>query len=58
LCVWTKFPLENDPKTDDLTPEMRRQINAYVDKTFKSRVPAEKVRDLIPPVAAMKKNFV
>lgn len=39
LCVWTKFVLEDDPKTGELMPEMRWQIDKYVDKTFKSRVP-------------------
>ena len=46
LCVWTKFPLdvdENDPN-GDLTPEMRAKIDGFVDKTFRSRVPAENVR--------------
>lgn len=45
LCVWTKFPLdvdEEDPN-GDLTPEMRAKIDAYVEKTFGSRVPAENV---------------
>ena len=45
LCVWTKFPLdvdENDPN-GDLTPEMRKKIDKYVDRTFGSRVPAENV---------------
>ena len=46
LCVWTKFPLdvdENDPN-GDLTPEMRGKIDGFVDRTFRSRVPAENVR--------------
>ena len=46
LCVWTKFPLdvdENDPD-GDLTPEMRGTIDGFVDRTFRSRVPAENVR--------------
>lgn len=46
LCVWTKFPLDVDEKdpNGDLTPEMREKIDAYVEKTFGSRVPAENVR--------------
>ena len=44
LCIWIKNELEDDPETKDLTPEMRKQIDEYVDKTFKSRVPAENVR--------------
>lgn len=45
LCVWTKFPLdvdEEDPN-GDLTPEMRGKIDAYVERTFGSRVPGENV---------------
>lgn len=45
LCVWTKFPLdvdENDPN-GDLTSEMREKIDKYVDRTFRTRVPAENV---------------
>ncbi|MCJ1413417.1 hypothetical protein MMC19_007522 [Ptychographa xylographoides] len=43
LVVWTKFELEDDPVTDDLTPEAREQINDYVNKTFGRRVPPENV---------------
>lgn len=45
LCVWTKFPLDVDEKdpNGDLTPEMREKIDAYVEKTFGSRVPAENI---------------
>lgn len=45
LCVWTKFPLDVDEKdpNGDLTPEMRKKIDEYVDKTFGSRVPAENI---------------
>lgn len=45
LCVWTKFPLDVDEKdpNGDLTPEMRAKIDAYVEKTFGSRVPSENV---------------
>ncbi|PGH12442.1 hypothetical protein AJ79_04278 [Helicocarpus griseus UAMH5409] len=43
LVVWTKFELEDDPATDDLTPRMRREIDEYVDRTFRSRMPAERV---------------
>ncbi len=34
LVVWTKFPLEDDSKTDDLTPRARREIEEFVDATF------------------------
>lgn len=43
LVVWTKFELEDDPATDDLTPRARREIDDYVTRTFRSRVPAEQV---------------
>ncbi|KAK0665054.1 N-acetylglucosamine-induced protein 1 [Lasiodiplodia hormozganensis] len=43
LVVWTKFELEDDPATDDLTPEARQMIDNYVDKTFCTRVNAEQV---------------
>lgn len=44
LVVWTKFDLEDDPATDDLTPRMREEINQFVDETFCKRVPAHNVR--------------
>ena len=43
LVVWTKFVLEADPETDDLTPKMRKDIDEYVVRTFGSRVPPDKV---------------
>ena len=43
LVVWTKFELEDDPATDDLTPRARREIDDYVNETFCSRVPSEQV---------------
>lgn len=43
LVVWTKFVLEDDPATDDLTPQARKEIDDYVNKTFCSRVPSEQV---------------
>ncbi|KKA21028.1 hypothetical protein T310_4934 [Rasamsonia emersonii CBS 393.64] len=43
LVVWTKFELDEDPATGDLTDEMRKQINDFVQKTFCSRVPPEQV---------------
>ncbi|OAX79970.1 hypothetical protein ACJ72_05709 [Emergomyces africanus] len=43
LVVWTKFELEDDPATDDLTPRMRKEIDEFVGETFRSRMPAEKV---------------
>lgn len=41
--VWTKFELEDDPATDDLTPSARAAIEAYVQRTFCSRVPPAQV---------------
>lgn len=43
LVVWTKFDLEDDPATDDLTPEARRQIDEYVQRTFCNKVAKENV---------------
>ncbi|KAH0556745.1 hypothetical protein GP486_005467 [Trichoglossum hirsutum] len=36
LVVWTKFDLEDDPSTDDLTPKARKEIDDFVDKTFRA----------------------
>lgn len=38
LVVWTKFDLEDDPETDDLTPAARQSIDDYVDRTFKTQM--------------------
>ncbi|KAJ5468182.1 hypothetical protein N7475_005934 [Penicillium sp. IBT 31633x] len=43
LVVWTKFELEDDPATDDLTASARAAIKGYVQDTFCSRVPPEQV---------------
>ncbi|MCJ1362404.1 hypothetical protein MMC16_001507 [Acarospora aff. strigata] len=43
LVVWTKFDLEDDPATDDLTPKARRDIDDFVDRTFCSKLPSENV---------------
>ncbi|KAG0650700.1 N-acetylglucosamine-induced 1 [Hyphodiscus hymeniophilus] len=43
LVVWTKFELEDDPKTDDLTEEARAKINEYVDEVFGKRAGKENV---------------
>ncbi|OIW34405.1 hypothetical protein CONLIGDRAFT_638768 [Coniochaeta ligniaria NRRL 30616] len=34
LVVWTKFVLEEDPATGDLTDQARAEIEAFVTKTF------------------------
>lgn len=38
LVVWTKFELEDDPATDDLTEEARKEIDDYVDEVFGKKV--------------------
>ncbi|MCJ1370995.1 hypothetical protein MMC20_002210 [Loxospora ochrophaea] len=43
LVIWTKFDLEDDPETDDLTVEARNQVNKYVNETFGTRVPPDNV---------------
>lgn len=53
LVVWTKFDLEDDPATDDLTPQARKEIDDYVKRTFCSRVPSEKVCVFPPSFSSM-----
>ncbi|KAL8695908.1 MAG: hypothetical protein Q9224_003085 [Gallowayella concinna] len=43
LVVWTKFSLPDDPSTQELTKEMRREIDEYVDKTFCQAISKENV---------------
>jgi hypothetical protein len=43
LVVWTKFELEDDPATDDLTTHARKQIDDFVDGTFGNKVGKENV---------------
>lgn len=43
LVVWTKFELEDDPKTGDLTDEAREEIDGYVKRTFGGRVKEENI---------------
>ncbi|KAJ4364179.1 hypothetical protein N0V83_009635 [Neocucurbitaria cava] len=38
LVVWTKFELEDDPATGLSTPESHRELEAFVQKTFASKV--------------------
>ncbi|KAL8419773.1 hypothetical protein RB594_002801 [Gaeumannomyces avenae] len=38
LVVWTRFELEDDPITDDLTDKARAEIDAFVDRTFSRSV--------------------
>lgn len=44
LVVWTKFDLEDDPTTDDLTATARKEIDDYVKETFGRKVSIENVR--------------
>lgn len=43
LVIWTKFDLEEDPATSDLTIKARKEIDDFVNKTFRSRVEPENV---------------
>lgn len=43
LVVWTKFELLDDPATDDLTDEARKEIDDFVDATFRKRLGKENV---------------
>ncbi|KAF2198413.1 hypothetical protein GQ43DRAFT_443375 [Delitschia confertaspora ATCC 74209] len=44
LVIWTKFDIEEDPATGDLTSEARRKVEEYMARTFYSRVNPEHVR--------------
>ena len=41
--MWTKFELDDDPETDDLTDKARAEIQEYVDKTFSRKVGKDNV---------------
>ncbi|KAK2026834.1 hypothetical protein LX32DRAFT_565496 [Colletotrichum zoysiae] len=43
LVVWTKFELEENPATGDLTDGARREIDAFVDKTFRAKMKPDTV---------------
>lgn len=43
LVIWTKFDLEEDPVTSDLTIKARKEIDDFVNETFRSRVEPENV---------------
>lgn len=51
LVIWTKFELEDDPATDDLTDVARREIDVYINRTFCEKVSPENV-DLPFPIAS------
>lgn len=44
LVVWTKFELQDDDKTGDLTDKARGQLEGYVWRVFGRRVGRENVR--------------
>ncbi|TWU74498.1 hypothetical protein ED733_005416 [Metarhizium rileyi] len=43
LVVWTKFELKARQTNGDLTDKTRAEIDAFVTRTFRTRVPAENV---------------
>lgn len=43
LVIWVKFAIEDDPITDDLTPNMRERIDKFVDEKFRSKMPGDRV---------------
>lgn len=43
LVVWTKFQLDEDEVTGDLTDGARKQIQSYVDNTFGSCMDSARV---------------
>lgn len=49
LVVWTKFPLEDDPQTGDLSDQARREIGDFMVETFFRHVPESQVSLEAPP---------
>ncbi|KAG7102744.1 N-acetylglucosamine-induced protein 1 like [Verticillium longisporum] len=43
LIVWTKFDLEEDPETGDLSDETRRKVDGYVNEAFRAHMPEDTV---------------
>lgn len=43
LVVWTKFVLEEDPATGDISDQTRREIENYMAETFYVRIPKSRV---------------
>ncbi|MCJ1391832.1 hypothetical protein MMC18_004699 [Xylographa bjoerkii] len=43
LVIWTKFDLDDDPATDELTPKARKEIDDYVNETFCTKVPNKNI---------------
>jgi hypothetical protein len=44
LVVWTKFGLQEDPATGDLTEQARAEIEAFVSSMFREKAPNTEVR--------------
>jgi len=47
LVIWTKFELEDDPLTDDLTAKARKEIDDFVDETFGRKVGRDNVSHVV-----------
>ncbi|RDA89746.1 hypothetical protein CP533_1063 [Ophiocordyceps camponoti-saundersi (nom. inval.)] len=43
LVVWTKFQLDEDPTTGQLTDSARADVDVFVSDTFRSHVPSDRV---------------
>lgn len=43
LVVWTRAPIDTDDSIGDMTPESRRIVDAFVERTFRQRVGAQNV---------------
>ncbi|KAM0329797.1 hypothetical protein ACHAQA_003961 [Verticillium albo-atrum] len=43
LIVWTKYDLEEDPATGDLSDATRRKVDGYVDRAFRAHMPRDTV---------------
>ena len=43
LVIWTKFELEVDTVTDDLTPRARQILDEFVNATFAKSMPLDRV---------------
>lgn len=43
LIIWTKFQLEEDPATGDLTEDMREKIEGYIQRSLCGRISRENV---------------
>jgi hypothetical protein len=53
LVIWTKFELEDDPLTDDLTAKARKEIDDFVDETFGRKVGKENVSHVMNTLSSL-----